>query len=268
MGGTRENWGGGGRYLVAALCSTADTSDRDLEANRVLSQNPDALVPSQLPKSRTRRYLEHIYREHRVRISVGLPTPTNTFGNGFPIPGPCFPSVILSTVVLYLGNSKRWNDLRGETSKHTDRFPAMTYRATAGIALMMNKTCVGVVGGRTLPFIPFTCALAAKVGMRVTAPSHLADPDTWRISITGRPFAHPNFVFDNIRTYKAPLRPSRLNSIYSASGYAESITSRGATVEEACELTTNMYFECPRKFDIRAFRDTPWRNQIIDNIKY
>ena len=172
---------------------------------RVNHQRPAALVHSQLPKSKTRRYLGHIYQEQRVRISPGLHTPPNTFGNGFSIPDPCFPSLLLTTVILYLGNSRRWGDLREQTSKHTDRFPEMAYRATSWISLMMNKTCVWVVDGRTHPFVPFTCALAAKVRMRVAETYRIADPDTWRIPTVGRPFVHPNLVFGNIRNYQSPL---------------------------------------------------------------
>ena len=32
---------------------------------------------------------------------------------------------------------------------------------------------------------------------------------------------------------------------------------QGATIEEACELTANMYLARPRKSDIRPMRDSP-----------
>ena len=272
-----KNWED--RFLVAALMSATNTSDRDLEAARLLRANTEALVPSQLPKSKTRRYLKNIVKEQRIRLSFGPPTPSNTFGNGFTITEPCFPSLLVATVILYLGNSKRWNELRMKTSKHTDRFPPMTYRATIGIALMMNKTCVGVVERRTLPFIPYLCALATRAGVRVTAPSHLSDPDTWRVSLTGRPFIHPNFVFDNIRNLQSPLEAlaheiTLITISVSGIKYLQDLS-----VEEACELTASMFFAGPQTFDLNKIRDRPWNDEVkpilcfgladaLDNMKY
>ena len=75
----------------------------------------------------------------------------------FPIPQPRLPSLLLANVITYIGNSNHWNELRGRTPERTGRFRATTYRATTGIVLMMNNTCVVVVEGGTLPFTP-TCA--------------------------------------------------------------------------------------------------------------
>ena len=155
----------------------------------------------------------------------------------------------------------------------------MTYKATIGIALMMNKTCVGVVEGRTLPFIPYLCALATRAGARVTAPSQLADPDTWRVSLTGRPFIHQNFVFDNIRDFQSPLEAlaheiSVITVSVSGIRYMQDLST-----EEACELTASMYFAGPQTFDLKEIRDRPWIEEVkpilcfglteaLDNMKY
>ena len=256
------------RLLVAAFFSATHTSDRDLEAARLLRANTEALVPSQLPKSKIRRYLKNIFKEQRIRLSFGPATPSNTFGNGFTITEPCFPSLLVATVLIYLGNSKRWNELRTKTSKHTNRFPPMTYKATIGIALMMNKTCVGVVEGRTLPFIPYLCALATRAGVRVTAPSQGADPDTWRVSLTGRPFIHQNFVFDNIRDLQSPLEAlaheiSVITVSVSGIRYLQDLS-----VEEACELTASMYFAGPQTFDLKETWDRIWTDEVRPILRF
>lgn len=97
-------------------------------------------------------YLRHIFDEQRVRLSYGKHTPSNTCGGGFSAPDPCAPSLLSKTFIRYIANSMRLNELREHSSRRTDRFPAMTYRAAAEIALMMDKTCAGLVVGRALPF--------------------------------------------------------------------------------------------------------------------
>ena len=134
----------------------------------------------------------------------------------------------------------------------------MAYRAAAGVALMMNKTCAWAVGGRTLPFSHYTCDLADREGIRVAAPSQHAGPDTRRISTIGRPFIHHDFVFDNVRNYQSPLEDFAHESALVHIGFFGIQYLQSAIIEEACELTANMYPACPRKFDMRSIRETPW----------
>ena len=120
---------------------------------------------------------------------------------------------------------------------------------------------------------------ATRAGVRVTTPYHLSGPDTWRVSLTGRPFIHPNFVFGNIRNAQSPLEsPAHEITVItiSVSGirYLQDLS-----VEEECELTASMFFAGSHTFDLSKIRDRPWTEEVkpilcfglaeaIDNIKY
>ena len=144
---------------------------------------------------------------------------------------------------------------------------------------MRTKTSAGVVDGGTLPFTPYLCARATRAGVRVTAPSHLAGPDTRRVSLVGRPFVRQNFAFGNTRSLRSPIEACAHEISLLTIGIFGVKHLLDATVEEECELTANMYFARPQKIDIRATRDTPRRDEAkpilyvrmgdaMDNVKY
>ena len=118
------------------------------------------------------------------------PFASDVSGRDFVCVEPCCLSLFHAIAPLRLARIADWGFLRPRMlAAGALAFRRLAVRDSARIAIRMNRTFAGIVGGFPYSFIPFLRRVARKAGVRVTAPRATSPPKDWPIAFGD----HPSF---------------------------------------------------------------------------
>ena len=165
------------QFLKAVETSVSITSEVEDQANGMGNIRGDFFLHTAVPREPVRNFLNAPIRPPTAPLGISTPFHDDIFGVNFVSEEPFLRSLFLATVLLRLPRNAEWDFLLPRLpDARALTFRRLTHRDSACLAMLMNHTFDGMVGGIPYSFIPFLRRVAKKAGIRVTDPLANAHP--------------------------------------------------------------------------------------------